>query len=211
MGPVATFRILNIGALSANKFWGEEERTDREISATCTLLDYGGQRLIVDPSPHPERLAAMLYARSGLRPDAIDAVFLTHFHGDHRFGLALFEGATWMMAGAGLQEWREKAPQDADIADRFVAAEGRLPDGVTLRHAPGHTPQLYALQATTPWGILVVAGDAVMNREYFAAGEGYRNSVDFEVAAATIRQIKAEAALVIPGHDNVILNAPSVD
>lgn len=179
MDAVSHFRVINIGALSANKFWGEEARTDREVSATCTLLEYGGQRLVVDPSPYPKALEAMLYARSGLRPDAIDAVFLTHFHGDHRFGLTLFEGATWMMAGAALQEWREKAPQDSAMADRFVAAEGQLPDGVTLRAAPGHTPQLYALQVTTPWGILVVAGDAVMTREYFAAEEGYRNSVDY--------------------------------
>jgi glyoxylase-like metal-dependent hydrolase (beta-lactamase superfamily II) len=207
---MGTFRILNIGALSANKFWGETERTDRTISATCTLLEYGGQRLIVDPSPHPEELAVMLFARAGLRPDAIDGVFLTHFHGDHRFGLELFPDATWMMAEAGLQEWRERAPQDHALAARFVTAEGRLPEGVALRPSPGHTPYLCALQAATPWGTLVVAGDAVMNREYFAAEEGYRNSVNFSVAAATIRQIKAEAALVIPGHDNLIVNLPPV-
>ncbi len=45
-----------------------------------------------------------------------------------------------------------------------------------------------------------------MNVEFYEAGEGYHNSVDFEQAAETIRRIKKAAALVIPGHGNLILN-----
>ena len=85
------FTIVNIGTLSMNKFWGETERL-RSPSATCTLLQAGGKRLLVDPSPDSEPLARLLFERTGLRPEAVDAVFCTHWHGDHRFGLALFEG-----------------------------------------------------------------------------------------------------------------------
>jgi glyoxylase-like metal-dependent hydrolase (beta-lactamase superfamily II) len=200
------YRIINIGTLSQNKFWGETTRMRREISATCTLLEVGGKRLLVDPSPHPDVLATLLFNRAGLRPDAIDLIFLTHFHGDHRFGLALFEHATWLMTGDGLAEWSEHSPVDLPLIERFQLAEEHLPEGVEPLAAPGHTANLYALTAETQWGPLVIAGDAVMNREFFAAGEGYHNSVDFEQAATTIRKIKAIAALVIPGHDNVILN-----
>ncbi|MGC9347190.1 MAG: MBL fold metallo-hydrolase [Anaerolineae bacterium] len=200
------YRIINIGTLSQNKFWGETKRMREDISATCTLLEIGDHKLLVDPSPRPERLEKLLFDHAGLRPEAIDMVFITHFHGDHRFGLELFDHASWLMAAAGIEEWRERASREADLIDRFKPAEDQLPEGLSLFHAPGHTPHLYALQAETRWGTLIIAGDAVMNREYFAAEEGYHNSVDFEQASETIRRIKATAALVIPGHDNVLIN-----
>lgn len=200
------FRIINIGVLSQNKFWGETRRMREDISATCTLLEVGGHRLIIDPSPRREALEKLLFDRAGLRPDAIDMVYVTHWHGDHLFGLRLFEHATWLMEEAGIAEWRESAPEYRHLADRFVPATGALPEGVELLPAPGHTSTLAALKLETPWGCLVVAGDAVMNREFLAAEEGYHNSVDFAQAADTIRRIKGVADLVIPGHDNVVLN-----
>ena len=200
------FRIINVGVLSQNKFWGETVRMREDISATCTLLEVGGHRLLVDPSPRREALEKLLFDRAGLRPDAIDIVYATHWHGDHLFGLRLFEHATWLMAEAGIAEWRERAPEFRHLSDRFQPAEGALPEGVELFSASGHTAALAALKLETPWGCLVVAGDAVMNREYFAAEEGYYNSVDFGQAAETIRRIKAAADLVIPGHDNLVLN-----
>ena len=199
------FRIINIGVLSQNKFWGESARMREDISATCTLLEVGGHRLLIDPSPRREDLERLLFNRSGLHPEAIDMVYATHWHGDHLFGLRLFEHATWLMAGAGIAEWCERAPEYRHLSDRFQPAEGALPEGVELFPAPGHTLTLAGLKVETPWGTLVVAGDAVMNREYFAAEEGYHNSVDFVQAAETIRRIKAAADLVIPGHDSLVL------
>jgi glyoxylase-like metal-dependent hydrolase (beta-lactamase superfamily II) len=153
----------------------------------------------------------MLFNRAGISPSAIDIVYATHWHGDHLFGLRLFEDAEWLMAADGIAEWRARAPDYRHLCDRFQPAEDALPAGVTLLPAPGHTSTLAALRVETRWGPLIIAGDAVMNREYFAAEEGYRNSVDFDAAADTIRHIKAEAALVIPGHDNLILNLRGQD
>jgi glyoxylase-like metal-dependent hydrolase (beta-lactamase superfamily II) len=199
------FTIVNIGTLSANKFWHETARV-REPTATCTLLETGGRRLLVDPSPEPELLEPMLFARTGLRPGDVDLVFMTHFHGDHRFGLSLFAGKPWLMASAGLAEWGERSPQEAGLIGHVQPAEGRLPEGIDLLPTPGHTMGHHSLIAGTRWGTLVVSGDAVMTGEFFEAEEGYRNSTDFERAAETIRSIKRAAALVIPGHGNVILN-----
>jgi glyoxylase-like metal-dependent hydrolase (beta-lactamase superfamily II) len=201
---IAKFTIVNIGTLSMNKFWGEMERL-RSPTATCTLLQAGDQRLLVDPSPHPELLEPMLFARTGLRPVDIGLVFITHFHGDHRFGLDLFPDASWLMAASGLEEWREHRPQDSGWIDRFRPAEGRLPQGISLFASPGHTYGHHSLRAATQWGTLIVSGDAVMTLDWFEAQEGYHNCVDFELAADTIRRIGQEADLVIPGHGNWFL------
>lgn len=201
----AKFTIVNIGTLSMNRFWGETERL-RSATATCTLLQVGERRLLVDPSPHPELLEPMLFAQTGLRPGQIDSVFITHFHGDHRYGLDLFPHATWLMAGQGLKEWQDKsahgAAQDAAQQDRVLPAEGRLPEGLSLFASPGHTYGHHSLLAATRWGDLIVSGDAVMGLEWFEAQEGYHNCVDFALATETIRRIAGAADLVIPGHGN---------
>src|SRR5450756_946068 len=108
---VARFTIVNIGFLSMNKYWGETERV-REGTATCTLIESGGLRLIVDPSPYPDVLCERLFATTSLRPEAIDLVFVTHWHGDHRYGLELFPGKPRLASAEGLADWRARAPQD---------------------------------------------------------------------------------------------------
>jgi glyoxylase-like metal-dependent hydrolase (beta-lactamase superfamily II) len=205
MSQEAMFAIVNIGTLPMNKFWGETERV-RPATATCTFLQVGDHRVLVDPSPYPAELEGMLFARTGLRPGQIDQVFLTHFHGDHRFGLELFSGQSWVMASAGLTEWRDRSPEDIAEISRFLPAEEHLLEGLSLLPSPGHTPGHCSLLAETQWGSLVITGDAVMTQEYFEAEEGYGNSTDFAQAAETIRSIKQSAQLVIPGHGNLILN-----
>jgi glyoxylase-like metal-dependent hydrolase (beta-lactamase superfamily II) len=198
------FTIVNIGTLSMNKFWGETERV-RSATATCVLLETQGRRLLVDPSPDADVLKPMFFDRTGLRPADVDAVFLTHFHGDHRYGLELFGDASWLMADPGLREWQARSPQDCNLIERFVPAEGRLPSGVHLFPSPGHTLGHCGLLIGTRWGQLIVAGDAVMTQDFFDAQEGFHNCVDFELAAQTIRAIKERAGWVIPGHGNLIM------
>ena len=207
MADYPRLTVVNIGTLSVNKFWHESERV-REPSATCVLIETGGRRLIVDPSPHPDDLGRLLFDRCGLRPGDVDEVFLTHRHGDHRFGLKLFEGKPWLMADAELEVWRRSESASPAISARFEPAEGRLPAGFSLLFTPGHTTTHHSLLMPSPWGTLVVAGDAVMTPDYWLAEEGYHNSVDFEAATASIRKLKELAAIVIPGHGNFILNLP---
>jgi glyoxylase-like metal-dependent hydrolase (beta-lactamase superfamily II) len=86
-----------------------------------------------------------------------------------------------------------------------LPAAGQLPAGVAFYPTPGHAVGHCSLLIDTQWGSAVVAGDAVMTRDYYRAEEGFHNSVDFEQATATIQAIKRTAKLVIPGHDNLIL------
>ena len=136
--PIVKFTIINIGLLSMNKFWGETERV-RSATATCTLLEAGGKRLLVDPSPGPALLTSMLHDHAGVRPEGIDQIFITHYHGDHRYGLELFAGKQWLMAAAGLADWRQRSPQDTGLIDQFSPAQDSLLEGVSLFHSPGHT------------------------------------------------------------------------
>ena len=208
MADYPRITLINIGTLSMNKFWGETEPV-RKPSATCVLIDDAGLRLIVDPSPHPPELERLLFERAGLRPEEVDEVFLTHRHGDHRFGLELFAGKPWRMAAPELDAWRDAQPADAALAAQFEPAEGRLPGGLSLLSTPGHTATHHSLVVPSPWGPVVVAGDAAMTPDFWAAEEGYHNSVDFAAASASIRTLKQFAAVVIPGHGSFILNLPA--
>ncbi|MDF1516181.1 MAG: MBL fold metallo-hydrolase, partial [Anaerolineae bacterium] len=96
MSDKVLFTVVNIGSLSINKFWGETKVSRKGTSATCTLLKSHGYNLLVDPSPYPEVLSKKLFFTTGLKPDQIDMVFLTHYHMDHRYGLELFPDAEWM-------------------------------------------------------------------------------------------------------------------
>ena len=198
------FTIVNIGTLSMNRFWNEKERV-RSPSSTCTLLQAGEIRLLVDPSPAPEQLKSKLFATTGLAPDDIDLVFLTHFHADHRFGLDLFEGKYFLMAEHGIDEWRTSSPSDSNLISRFKPAEGYLPEGIELLATPGHTLGHHSLNVTGDWGKVVVAGDAAMTRDFFKAEEGFHNSVDSGLASKTIRMLKSATGLIIPGHDSLLV------
>lgn len=194
------FTIVNIGSLSVNKYWGETERM-REPSATCTLVETGDARMLVDPSPFPGGLESRLFAATGLRPSAVDLVYMTHFHGDHRFGLALFEGVPWLMASSAREELRASKDGGA-LGGRVEDAEGRLPDGVDLFPSPGHTPGHCSLALNIEWGRLVIAGDAVMTPEFWLHDDGFHNTWDFDAVRDTIGRIRAEADFVVPGHGN---------
>ena len=127
-----------------NKYWGETERL-HTTTATCTLLRTLDFNLLVDPSPYPEDLEKRLFDTTGLKPADIDIVFATHCHGDHLFGVELFPDAVWLMAQAGLDEWSKANQDEAGLINKFIQAEDKLPEGVVLLPAPGHTFGLHAL------------------------------------------------------------------
>ncbi len=106
------------------------------------------------------------------------------------------------VASAALDEWPRVQNQRAEISDRFESAEGRPPKGIELYPSPGHLHTHHSLKVIADWGRVIVAGDAVMNRESCEAEDGFSNSVDFEAATETIRRIKSDADYILPGHGN---------
>ncbi len=209
-----TWAVLTIGHLSRNRFWGEDDsRGRRGPLCTSVLIRTGEAVILVDPSLPPAEMPGLLDRRAGLTPDAVTHVFLTHFHGDHRFGLEAFPDARWLMPDAEITLVRENSAAgsaERNLLERItpVAAEGGIVvPGVSTVHLPGHTPGLAGLTFTDADGFrVVVAADAAMTRDFFDARAGYFNSHDFDAVAESIDRLRREADIIAPGHDNFFFN-----
>jgi glyoxylase-like metal-dependent hydrolase (beta-lactamase superfamily II) len=197
---VERWDVITIGNVSRNRYWGEgDDRARRAALCTCTLLSVTQHRVLIDPSlADPTVMAAELDRRSGLAPRDIDLVVVTHGHGDHHAGLACFPDATWMAA----PPVAEALNDGQRYAKELVPIDGRVCEGVELFPTPGHTPDHHSLRFTCDGARVVVAGDAVLTRDFFKDRRGYFNSIDPALASRTIERIAAEADLVVPGHDN---------
>jgi glyoxylase-like metal-dependent hydrolase (beta-lactamase superfamily II) len=195
---------LTIGNLSRNRYWGESDAKGvRAAICTCTVVQGEGFRLIADPSLSSlEDMAKELDRRTGLKPRDLTAVFITHEHGDHWYGLAHFSEARWLAApdvAAALNK-TNKLPKPVE------AATGRLFDAIAVLPTPGHTLSHHSLRFDCDGLSVVIAGDAVATRDFWRERRGYFNCVDFELSAQSMEKIAAMADVVVPGHDNYFLS-----
>lgn len=197
------WRVLTIGHLSRNKFWGESEAVAyRDPLATTTLIQGEGVNILVDPSLAGEQMKQVLFDQSGLPADAINMIYCTHFHGDHCMGLEVFPNAVCFMAPDDLRDAIHHKSLDETIITRLQQASGQLIPGIELMALPGHTTGLCGLLFDGPEGRILITGDAVMTAEFFQAGEGYWYSQDLAECSRTIRRIRKAADVVVPGHGN---------
>lgn len=201
---VKRWDIITIGNLSRNRYWGEgDDRGVRSAICTCTVIQGDGFRLIVDPSlARSEQMAAELDRRTGLKLRDIDAVFVTHEHADHWFGLAHFSAAKWLAApevAAALNK-ANKLPKLVEVVT------GSLFDAVDILATPGHTMSHHSLRFDCDGMSVVTAGDAVATRDFWRERRGYYNCVNFDLSARSMDQIAGVADIVVPGHDNFFLN-----
>jgi len=191
---------LTIGHLSANKYWGEAERR-RGPLCTSTLIKCPEGLVLVDPPVPPAEVPRLLIEQAGIAASDVDVVFLTHFHGDHRFGLEAFPGADWLMAEPEIDFARAAAgPEEAELLARIRPAGAEVVPGLRVLHTPGHTPGLSSIVFAWRDRRVAVCGDAVMTEDHFRAREGHHNSTDFAQASASIELIAREADVVVPGH-----------
>lgn len=198
------WEIITVGHLSRNRFWDEDEgQPYREVLCTSTLIRTGTHNIVVDPSQPPEVFAQSLFDASGLKPNDIDLVYLTHKHPDHYVGLALFEGVQVYMAAGDLES--VLASGDETLRARLApvrAAEGALCPGVDIVPLPGHTAGLAGLLFCGGEGQVLICGDAVMTRDFFAARLPYYFGEDIGQNHATIERMAGMADIIVPGHGN---------
>lgn len=204
---VKRWDIITLGNLSRNHYWGESDAKGlRSAICTCTLIQGEGFRLLVDPSiQDAQEMTRELDRRTGLKPADIDSVFITHEHADHYAGLAHFPRARWL-AGP---EVAALLSTSGKFSKPLVAASGRLFGALDVVPTPGHTMGLNSLRFDCAGLSVVVAGDAVATHDFWRERRGYFNCVDFELSARSMDRIAELADLVVPGHDNYFLSAPS--
>jgi glyoxylase-like metal-dependent hydrolase (beta-lactamase superfamily II) len=203
--PDVRLDIVAIGSLAKNKYWREKSPQRKEY-ATTTLVRAGDLLMIVDPGWPADVLKASLFYRTGLEPEAITHVFLTHFDACHFGGIGCFPRATWTAYDEEIRyadaEVSEGSPERAVLA-RLTAAPDRFAPGVdlfpTFGHSPGHTSILTytALQAT------MIAGDAILAREHFEQGDLGDKPWDLVKAKESFQEVLEIADMIVPGHDNL--------
>lgn len=225
------WRVISIGAMSANGLWGEREPA-RTGHATTTLVRTTGEdgskmTILVDPGLPEAALLARLRERVNLSAEDITHVFLTSFHPDCRRGLRAFDGATWWISEAereavgvslvqslkrlvdGFETPDEQTlgvvQSDISTLRRFEAAPDQLGASVDLFPLYGASPGLCGLLLSAKQTV-VVCGDAIPTQDHLERGELARGVLDAEAARASFQEAIEIADVLVLGRDNAVWN-----
>ena len=166
-------------------------------------------------------------ASIGVDAATVTDVIVTHLHYDHIGGHAQFPSARFHVqdrevAFATGRHMTHRAINHAFTpahiaelvllvhAGRVVFHDGDddLAPGLSLHHLGGHTDGLQIVRVRTAAGWLVLASDATHYYENIESGRPF--PVVFDVGAvlagfATIRRLADGPALIVPGHDPLVL------
>lgn len=222
-------RVISIGTLAANPLW-EEKVPVRAAHATTTLIRSGDRTILVDPGLPDRAIAARLFERAGIKPEAVTHVFLTCFRPDVFRGILAFDRAKWWInqnereqIGVPLVEKLQEAAaaEDAELKEALELDVGILrrcepaPDelaphvsqfplyGVT----PGLTGVLVAMPGTASGGATVlIAGDAVPTVEHLERAMVLDSAVDVMRARESFGEAVEIADIIVPGRDNMVVN-----
>lgn len=194
------FCQLNIGQLSRNRFWGEDDGTPRR-PALCvsSLLWNDDTALLVDPCMSIDKMDELIFNRTGRHAGDVTSLFFTHPHGDHTVDAEKYTFAKLYIAPDSQGDW-----ENSLLRDKLYPFPDGLLDGVRTVPLPGHTAGSAGLAFNWLGRPAIIAGDAVMTRDFFETEAGYFNSADFDAVSKTIKMIKSEYDFVIPGHDMLI-------
>ena len=200
-GKVTRWAVVTIGNLSRNRYWGESEAKPlRDAICTCTLVSGPGFQLVVDPSlKQAADMARELDRRTGVKLDQVTAIFVTHEHADHLYGIEHFPKAEWFAA-----EPVAAALNATKALSRTVkAAPARICTGaVEVVPTPGHTRSHHSLIFECERQLVAVAGDSVPTRDFWRERRSYFNAVDPALGARSMDKLAARARFIVPGHDN---------
>ncbi len=216
------FHVVSIGTLSRNRFWNESHAV-RAAHATTTLVRDEDELILVDPSVPAELMQHRLDEQAGVKPAQINVVFLTTFRPVHRRSLSLFDKADWLMHTVELEAMRShlqtlaaaaeasgRSPdqlvqEEIALLERIRAAPDKLTPCVHLFPSPGPTHGASSLLLVPPTRTIALAGDVVINRDYFEHGQVFEQCADADRARESFAELVEIADIIVPGHDNVIV------
>ena len=178
-GRTARVDVLQDGSLTS---------TGGGVRSTCTLVRDGDHVIVVDPGM-ASGAAAILdpLALTGVRPEDVTEVVLSHHHPDHTMYAGLFPNAAvhdhWAI-------YRGTDWEDSECDGRVISPS------VRLVRTPGHTAEDLALIAGTPDGVVVTT------HSWFHADSAPEDEdpEDLEQLRESRRSILDVADRIIPGH-----------
>jgi glyoxylase-like metal-dependent hydrolase (beta-lactamase superfamily II) len=217
------WRVISIGALASHPLWNE--RGDHRVGhATTTLIKSDGAVLLVDPSLPPHLMEARLDERWGAKLSDVTHVFLTSFDPDRRRTLLGLEHATWCMhdseiqsAALAIQDELGLAENDPavvnilqehlELLSNFAPPQDAFLPQVDLFPTPGFTPGSCGLLLPTQNQTILITGDTVATSEHLKKGSVLQNCANIELAKESFVECVEIADVIVPGRDNVVLNA----
>jgi ribonuclease BN (tRNA processing enzyme) len=180
----------------------------------CFYVESDSARFLIDCGP----TALLAMKRSGLDPDALDAVLISHFHGDHIGGLPFLElelgilrkrTRPLLIAGppeveartravvAALYPGRDALPRIPFQYFEYSAGEVLAVGGVRVQGFPVvHTPESrpHAIRVEVDGKVIAYSGDTEWTDALVAVADG----ADLFICEATTFEVKVESHLSLP-------------
>ena len=118
-----------------------------QASPSTVIINTAGKMVLVDPGANPELLRSAMQ-KYAIKPENVDALFLTHYHPDHILNIRLFP----------LQEILDGATRY--LADTEIPYNGFIPGtDIEVVPTPGHSAEHASLIVNTAEGKFAIAGD----------------------------------------------------
>ena len=198
-----------------------------QLVYSCYLVKHGSEYLLWDtghamttPNVAPKVSLVDQLAKISLKPEQINFVGISHYHGDHVGQVGSFPTAT-LLIGKG--DWdvltSPKPPESANPAtfEHWIKGGGKVEpvpldkdvfgDGsVIMLYTPGHTPGHHSLLVKLPqMGAVVISGDLAHFRENYDTSGVPTFNTDRAQSLASLDRVKkivsVTKATVIIQHD----------
>jgi glyoxylase-like metal-dependent hydrolase (beta-lactamase superfamily II) len=166
-------------------------------------------------------------AAVGVDAAEVNDVILTHLHYDHAGGLAAFPKARFHVQDSemgfvtGRCMCHPRLRHAFEVEDvvtmvrrlyegrvHFVDGEAELFPGISVHHAPGHTPGVQCVRVETARGAVILASDAAhyyLNLERQNPFPIVSSVIDMIESWQMMRDLTQSDAHIVPGHDPEVL------